>query len=89
MATDFGLYSVSTIKRVVSKLKDEGILIVKKLSHSKWLQTNYYTINYHKLKQIFMPQVQEHEVVHAEPYRVCRRPLFLRECPDEKSKIHP
>lgn len=24
-----------------------------------------------------------------EPYRVCRRPLFLRECPDEKSKIHP
>ena len=26
---------------------------------------------------------------HHEPYRVCRRPLFLRECPDEKSKIHP
>ncbi|WP_180176029.1 hypothetical protein [Acinetobacter sp. YH12025] len=25
----------------------------------------------------------------TEPYRVCRRPLFLRECPDEKSKIHP
>ena len=25
----------------------------------------------------------------SEPYRVCRRPLFLRECPDEKSKIHP
>ena len=25
----------------------------------------------------------------GEPYRVCRRPLFLRECPDEKSKIHP
>ncbi|RLL26458.1 benzoate 4-monooxygenase, partial [Acinetobacter cumulans] len=24
-----------------------------------------------------------------EPYRVCRRPLFLRECPDEKSKIYP
>ena len=27
--------------------------------------------------------------VGIEPYRVCRRPLFLRECPDEKSKIHP
>ena len=26
---------------------------------------------------------------NSEPYRVCRRPLFLRECPDEKSKIHP
>ena len=24
-----------------------------------------------------------------EPPRVCRRPTFLRECPDEKSKIHP
>ncbi|TFT07098.1 ABC transporter permease, partial [Proteus mirabilis] len=22
-------------------------------------------------------------------YRVCRRPSFLRECPDEKSKIYP
>ena len=27
--------------------------------------------------------------LQGEPYRVCRRPLFLRECPDEKSKIHP
>ena len=25
----------------------------------------------------------------SEPYRVCRRPSFLRECPDEKSKIYP
>ena len=25
----------------------------------------------------------------TEPYRVCRRPSFLRECPDEKSKIYP
>ncbi|WP_258580487.1 alpha/beta hydrolase family protein [Acinetobacter baumannii] len=29
------------------------------------------------------------ELIQDEPYRVCRRPLFLRECPDEKSKIHP
>ncbi len=28
-------------------------------------------------------------IMMGEPYRVCRRPLFLRECPDEKSKIHP
>ena len=27
--------------------------------------------------------------IRIEPYRVCRRPLFLRECPDEKSKIYP
>ena len=25
----------------------------------------------------------------AEPYRVCRRPSFLRDYPDEKSKIYP
>ncbi len=24
-----------------------------------------------------------------EPYRVCRRPTFLRECPDDKTKIYP
>ena len=27
--------------------------------------------------------------LNTEPYGVCRRPTFLRECPDEKSKIHP
>ncbi|RVT31170.1 helix-turn-helix domain-containing protein [Acinetobacter indicus] len=26
---------------------------------------------------------------NTEPYRVCRRPTFLRECPDDKSKIYP
>ena len=32
---------------------------------------------------------QHYPKTPIEPYRVCRRPLFLRECPDEKSKIHP
>lgn len=54
-----GYYSISTIKRIVTKLKDEGILIVKKLSQSKWLQTNYYTIDYKKLTQLFTPQCEE------------------------------
>lgn len=54
-----GLYSVPTIKRVVKKLSDEGIIIVKKLSAKSWLQTNFYTINYQKLAQIFTPQAQE------------------------------
>ena len=47
-----GIYSVSTIKRIVSKLKTAGILIVKKLSQNKWLQTNFYTINYRKLSAL-------------------------------------
>ena len=25
----------------------------------------------------------------TEPYRVCRRPTFLRECPNDKTKIYP
>ena len=33
------------------------------------------------------------EAYHAfsmiEPYRVCRRPTFLRECPNDKTKIYP
>ena len=33
--------------------------------------------------------LESQEEPDIEPYRVCRRPLFLRECPDEKSKIHP
>ena len=27
--------------------------------------------------------------MHGEPYRVCRRPTFLRECPNDKTKIYP
>ena len=40
-----------------------------------------YLSDYHKLEAALNER--------GEPYRVCRRPLFLRECPDEKSKIHP
>ena len=51
-ADTLGIYSVSTIKRIVSKLKNAGILIVKKLAQNKWLQTNFYTINYRKLSTV-------------------------------------
>lgn len=46
-----GVYSISTIKRVVSKLKKAGILIIKKLAQNKWEQTNFYSINYQRLRQ--------------------------------------
>src|SRR5690606_4634679 len=45
-------YSPSTIKRIVSKLKKVGILVVKKLSQNKWIQTNFYSINYRKLSKL-------------------------------------
>ena len=47
-----GVYSVSTIKRIVAKLKQAGILVIEKLAQNKWLQTNFYTINYKKLNQL-------------------------------------
>jgi len=34
----------------------------------------------------FIKRLQQYDIF--EPYRVCRRPLFLRECPDEKTKIY-
>lgn len=50
-----GIYSQSTIKRIVSKLKQAGVLVVEKLAKNKWLQTNFYSINYRKLKQLIQP----------------------------------
>ena len=48
-----GIYSVSTIKRAVAKLKELGIIEIKKLNPVKRERVNYYSINYKKLKQIF------------------------------------
>ena len=53
-----GIYSVSTIKRIVAKLKQAEILVIKKLSKNKWLQTNFYSINYRKLKQLIQPNTE-------------------------------
>ncbi|OAL85830.1 hypothetical protein AY605_14630 [Acinetobacter sp. SFD] len=52
-AHTLGVYSISTIKRVVNKLKKTGILVVKKLAQNKWLQTNFYSINYRRLSALF------------------------------------
>src|SRR5690606_31061043 len=51
-AKTLGTYSPSTIKRIVSKLKKVGILVVKKLSQNKWIQTNFYSINYRKISEL-------------------------------------
>ena len=60
-ADTLGIYSVSTIKRIVSKLKNAGILIVKKLAQNKWLQTNFYTINYRKLSNVVKGTTQPNQ----------------------------
>ena len=65
-AETLGIYSVSTIKRIVSKLKNAGVLIVKKLAQNKWLQTNFYTINYRKLSAL-IKGVEEQKLAVVPP----------------------
>ena len=48
-----GMFSVSTIKRAVAKLKALGLIQVAKLSEIKSDRVNYYTIDYKKLKTLF------------------------------------
>lgn len=52
-AKTLGFYSVSTIKRAITILKQVGVLLIEKLSAKKWLQTNYYSIDYQKLNELF------------------------------------
>lgn len=48
-----GLFSVSSIKRAVVKLKELGLIEINKLDPNKSMRVNYYTINYKKLKDLF------------------------------------
>ena len=59
-------YSLSTIKRIVSKLKKSGILDVKKLSQNKWIQTNFYSINYRKLSSLLKGSTESVEIEISE-----------------------
>ena len=47
------------------------------------------TINANDISKHAEVIASDGQTVGTEPYRVCRRPSFLRECPDEKSKIYP
>lgn len=49
--TTIGFYAVATIKRAVRKLKELGLIEVEKLADHKHIRTNYYTINYKRLKE--------------------------------------
>jgi hypothetical protein len=48
-----GMFSISTIKRAVAKLKKLGLIKIAKLSEIKSIRVNYYTIDYSKLKEMF------------------------------------
>ena len=42
-------WSISTLKRIVSSLEEEGIIISKKINARKWNHTKWYSIDYNKL----------------------------------------
>ena len=49
---EFPFFSTSTIKRIISALKKENILLVEKLSKDRRKRVNYYSINYQKLDNL-------------------------------------
>lgn len=44
--------SVDQIKRIIRKLKDDGILLIERLKRHQWRQVNYYTLNYDRIAEI-------------------------------------
>lgn len=48
-----GAFSAATIKRAIATLKNLGLIEVSQLANNPWDRTNYYTINYAKLKTLF------------------------------------
>lgn len=58
-----GFFSLSTIKRAVSKLKELGLIEINKLDSNKSMRVNYYTINYKKLKELFGISVSQTKTV--------------------------
>lgn len=55
---DFPFMSRSTLKRTISDLKKENLIITKTFNKMKIDKTNWYTINYQKLESMSLPWVQ-------------------------------
>lgn len=73
---DFPFMSRSTLKRTISDLKKEDLIITKTFNKMKIDKTNWYTINYQKLESMSLPWVQNepsmgskwsHELAQNEP----------------------
>lgn len=55
---DFAFWSKDTIKRTVSSLKKQDLLLVEKLANNSFDRVNHYTINYEELAKI---EINHHE----------------------------
>ena len=56
---DFSFWSVDTIKRTVTSLKKQDLLLVSKLSSNSFNRVNHYTVNYDKLAEITLKQASK------------------------------
>lgn len=97
-----GMFSVSTIKRAVAKLKALGLIQVAKLSEVKSDRVNYYTIDYKKLKTLFcidiptetkpdpkpMPSHQDKIIGTVEPTQAAATPEQLADLPENERKLY-
>lgn len=98
-----GMFSVSTIKRAVAKLKALGLIQIAKLSQVKSDRVNYYTIDYKKLKTLFCIDIptptqsdpkpaalphQDKIVGTAQPTQAVATPEQLSELPAEQRKLY-
>ncbi|WP_228284353.1 hypothetical protein [Acinetobacter sp. Tr-809] len=98
-----GMFSVSTIKRAVAKLRALGLIQVAKLSDVKSDRVNYYTIDYKKLKSLFCidiptsdtpvppPAAAPHQdkiIGTPEPQNPPATPDQLRAMPDKQRKLY-
>lgn len=98
-----GMFSVSTIKRAVAKLRALGLIQVAKLSEIKSDRVNYYTIDYKKLKTLFCIDIpteptpdpkpaptphQDKIVGTATPQNPPATPEQLSKLPDNQRKLY-
>lgn len=98
-----GMFSVSTIKRAVAKLRALGLIQVAKLSDVKSDRVNYYTIDYKKLKDLFCIEIptadtskprlaaaphQDKIIGTPEPQNPPATPEQLRAMPDKQRKLY-
>lgn len=98
-----GMFSVSTIKRAVAKLRALGLIQVAKLSEVKSDRVNYYTIDYKKLKSLFCIDIptpttpdpkpaplphQDKIIGTVEPTHAAATPEQLSNLPDNQRKLY-
>jgi AraC-like DNA-binding protein len=63
-------WSISTLKRIVSSLEEESVIISKKINARKWNHTKWYSIDYNKLNSLL--NIDKELMNYSEKKRVNR-----------------